>query len=184
MSDRARRLKTWPMWVLMAVIAGSLLVVGGTRDSGPQSPEDRVDEITKRLACPVCDGESVFASQNNSSRNIRTQVEDFVRANELSDDEILAFFEQRDAEILLVPKSTGLEALAWMLPIFALAIGLIGLAFAFRRWREESALLRDPTDADRDLVASALRAEAAESARGVDTESVEVEPGDAEETRG
>lgn len=154
--SRSRSIKSWPMWVLMALIATSLLVVGGTRDSGPQSPEDRVDDITQRLACPVCNGESVFASQNNASRTIRTQVEDFVRANELTDDEILAYFEQRDAEILLVPKSTGLEALAWMLPVFALAIGLVGLAFAFRRWREESALLRDPTQADRDLVAAAL----------------------------
>jgi len=157
--QRSRSIKSWPMWVLMALIASSLLVVGGTRDSGPQSPEDRVDDITQRLACPVCNGESVFASQNNSSRTIRTQVEDFVRANELTDDEILAYFEQRDAEILLVPKSTGLEALAWMLPVFALAVGLVGLAFAFRRWREESSLLRDPTQADRDLVAAALLAD-------------------------
>ena len=157
--SRSNSIKSWPMWILMALIASSLLIVGGTRDSGPQSPEDRVDDITQRLACPVCNGESVFASQNNSSRTIRSQVEDFVRANELTDDEILAYFEQRDTEILLVPKSTGLEALAWMLPVFALAIGLVGLAFAFRRWREESSLLRDPTQADRDLVAAALLAD-------------------------
>lgn len=155
-----RSLKRWPVWVLMGLVAVSFLVVGGTRDTGPQTPEDRVDEITKRLACPVCNGESVFASQNNSSRSIRVEVESLVRANELSDDEILAVFEARDAEILLVPKSSGLEALAWMLPVFALAIGLVGLAFAFRRWRAESALLRDPTQADRDLVASALEADA------------------------
>ena len=167
MSSRSTSIKSWPMWVLMALVAASLLIVGGTRDSGPQTPEDRVDEISKRLACPVCNGESVFASQNNSSRSIRTEIESLVRENELSDDEIIAVFEARDAEILLVPKSSGLEALAWMLPVFALCLGLVGLAFAFRRWRAESALLRDPTQADRDLVAEALRSEAlAESSGG------------------
>ncbi|MEL6893403.1 MAG: cytochrome c-type biogenesis protein CcmH [Actinomycetota bacterium] len=147
------------MWVLMALVAASFLVVGASRDSGPQTPEDRVDEITQRLACPVCDGESVFESQNNSSRSIRTEVASLVRQNELSDDEILAVFEARNSEILLVPKSSGLDALAWMLPVFALAVGLVGLAFAFRRWRDEAASLRDPTQADRDLVASALERE-------------------------
>ncbi|MEM1332810.1 MAG: cytochrome c-type biogenesis protein CcmH [Actinomycetota bacterium] len=159
MSDLNRRLKRWPAWGLMALLAASFLVVGATRDAGPQTPEDRVDEITKRLACPICDGESVFESQNNVSRNIRTEVGQLVRENDLSDDEILAVFEARDSEILLVPKSSGLDALAWMLPVFALIAGLIGLAFAFRRWRDEAASLRDPTQADRDLVASALDAE-------------------------
>ncbi len=163
MSSWNKRVKSWPVWVLLGVVAVSLLVVGGTRDTGPQTPEDRVDEITKRLACPVCNGESVFNSQNNASRSIRTEVEDLVRGNELSDDEIIAFFDARnEAEVLLVPRSSGLEALAWLLPVFALVIGLVGLTFAFRRWREESALLRDPTAADRDLVATALAADASD----------------------
>ncbi len=155
-----RRVKSWPGWALLVVVAVAFLAVGSTRSSGPQSPEDRVDDITRRIACPVCDGESVFESQNNTSRNIRNQVETLVRANELSDDEILAFVDNRfEAELLLVPRSSGLDALVWALPAAGFVIGVTGLVLAFRRWRIEADALRDPTAADRSLVDAALAAD-------------------------
>lgn len=154
-----RRLKRWPGWLLLGFVVVGFLVVGATRASEPQTPEDRVDEITQRLACPVCDGESVFESQNNSSRAIRNEVADLVRENELTDDQILAVFEARNSEILLVPKATGFDALVWVLPVMGFLIGVAALAVAFRRWKLEAESMHDPTDADRDLVAAALDAD-------------------------
>jgi cytochrome c-type biogenesis protein CcmH len=152
-----RGLKRWPGWIALLLVGVGFLVVGATRDTGPQTPEDRVDSVTQRVACPVCDGESVFESQNSASRAIRNEVTDLVRQNELSDDQILAFLENRyTAEILLVPKASGLDALVWVLPAVGLVCGLVGLAFAFRRWRVEAAGVGDPTDDDRRLVEAAL----------------------------
>lgn len=163
-----RRLKSWPGWLLMAFVAVGFLVVGATRSTGPQTPQDRVDEITQRLACPICDGESVFESQNNASRAIRNEVGDLVRENELSDDQILAVFEARNSEILLVPKASGFDALVWVLPVMGFVIGVTALGFAFRRWRLEAASMADPTQDDRDLVAAALDAESDGDGRGTD----------------
>ncbi|MGB3733371.1 MAG: cytochrome c-type biogenesis protein CcmH [Ilumatobacter sp.] len=154
------KLKSWPGWALMLVVVVAFLAVGSTRSSGPRSPEDRVDQITQRIACPVCDGESVFESQNNASRNIRNQVESLVRANELSDEEIVTFVDDRnDAELLLVPRATGLDALVWALPAVGFVLGMTGLIFAFRRWRAEADGLADPTADDRALVDAALAAD-------------------------
>ena len=155
-----RRVVGWPGWALLAVVTITLLTIGSTRTSGPRSQEDRVDDLTQRIACPVCDGESVFVSQNNASRALRSQVADLVRANELSDDEILAVIDSRnEAELLLVPRSSGLDALVWVLPAVGAAVGATGLALAFRRWRLDAASTAGPTDADRELVAAALAAE-------------------------
>ena len=154
-----RRLKSWPGWILMLFVAVALLVVGATRSGGPQTPEDRVDDITSRLACPICDGESVFESQNNASRAIRNEVGDLVRENELSDDQILGVFEARNSQILLVPKASGFDALVWVLPVMGFVIGVVALAFAFRRWRLQAAGTAESTQADRDLVAAALDAD-------------------------
>lgn len=159
-SPMNRRLKSWPGWALMLVVVVAFLAVGSTRSSGPQSAEDRVDDVTQRIACPVCDGESVFESQNNSSRNIRNQVESLVRANELSDDEILTFVDNRfEAELLLVPRTSGLDALVWALPAAGFVLGMTGLIMAFRRWRAEADGLADPTADDRALVEAALAAD-------------------------
>ena len=64
------------------------------------------------------------------------------------------------ADVLLVPKASGLDALVWVLPAVALVCGLAGLAVAFRRWKLQAASVSAPTDADRRLVDEALRAEA------------------------
>lgn len=151
------RLKSWPGWVLMLLVAVTFLVVGATRSSGPQTQEDRVDDLTQRIACPVCDGESVFESQNAASRRLRNQVEDLVRENELSDEEILSLIDSRnEGELLLVPKASGLDALVWVLPAVGLVVGATGLGLAFRRWKLEADGLSDPTDADRTIVEAAL----------------------------
>lgn len=152
-----RAAKSWAGWLLLGVIAIVFLVVGATRSTGPETQQERVEDITKRVACPICDGESVFESRNNASRDIRKQVTVLVGANELGDDEIVGFIETRyGADVLLVPKATGFDALIWVLPAVGLAAGVIGLTIAFRRWRQEAAGTLDPTDADRELVEAAL----------------------------
>ncbi len=155
-----RRVKRWPGWLLLALVVASFLAVGAARDRGPQTQEDRIDGVSRRVACPVCDGESVFESRNSASRAIRNEVTELVRANELGDDEIVAFLETRyGAEVLLVPKASGFDALVWVLPAVGFVCAVAGLAVAFRRWQRRAAATGPPSAADRDLVDAALRAE-------------------------
>jgi cytochrome c-type biogenesis protein CcmH len=160
-SELNRRLKRWPGWILLIFVVAGLLAVGSTRASGPESQEDRIDAIARRVACPICDGESVFESQNTASIALRRQIAELVSENDLGDAEIIAFIETRyGAEVLLVPKADGLDALVWVLPAVAFACGVGALVIVFRRWRREAGTLNDPTDADRDLVEAALAEEA------------------------
>ncbi|MEK7292434.1 MAG: hypothetical protein AAB088_03200, partial [Actinomycetota bacterium] len=56
--------------------------------------------------------------------------------------------------ILLVPRSSGIDALVWALPVVALICALVGLTMAFRRWKvSDDAVV---SDADRELVNRAL----------------------------
>jgi cytochrome c-type biogenesis protein CcmH len=148
----------WPGWVLLVVVAGLLLAVGITHDSGPRTPEERVEEVSKRLACPICDGESVFDSRNNASATIRTEIKAQVAAGERSNDDIISFIEQRyGAQVLLVPRASGFDALVWALPVAVFVCAVAGLAVAFRRWRRAADTV--PTDADRVLVDAALQSD-------------------------
>jgi cytochrome c-type biogenesis protein CcmH len=154
------RLKRWPGWVLLVFVIAGFLAVGASRATGPQTPDDRIDAIGRRVACPVCDGESVFESQNSASRAIRNQVGELVAENDLSDAEIIAFIETRyGAEVLLVPRATGFDALVWVLPAVGLVCGIAALAVVFRRWQLEAEGVGDPTEADRALVEAALAEE-------------------------
>jgi cytochrome c-type biogenesis protein CcmH len=159
-SELNTKLKRWPGWVLLVLVIAGFLAVGATRSTGPESQEDRVDAIARRVACPICDGESVFESQNNSSQAIRNQVQQLVADNDLSDAEIVAFIETRyGAQVLLVPKASGFDALVWVLPAVAFVCGFAALVVVFRRWKREAGEMREPTDDDRALVDAALLAD-------------------------
>jgi cytochrome c-type biogenesis protein CcmH len=152
-----RALKSWPSWVALVFVVVALVAVGATRDGGPQSAGDRVDSISRRLACPVCDGESVFESRNNASDSIRSEITAQVADGRLGDDAIIEFIASRfGAQVLLVPRSTGIEALVWAIPAAALVVALAGLTLAFRRWRDEARAYPEATAEDFDLVAAAL----------------------------
>ena len=156
-----RSLKRWPGWVALVFVVTALLAVGATRDSGPQSAGDRADAIARRIACPVCDGESVYESRNNASESIRTEIAAQVSAGDRTDDEIIDYVAGRyGGQVLLVPRSSGLDALAWALPAAALVCAVAGLAVAFRRWQLAERTDAAPTDADYEIVDAALRADA------------------------
>jgi cytochrome c-type biogenesis protein CcmH len=149
--------------MLMGFLVVALLAIGSTRDSGPMTQSDRIDSITKHIACPTCDGESVYVSRATAAENIRKQVARDVAAGELSDDEIVASIARTfKAQVLLVPRATGFDSLVWVLPIAVLICAVAGLLVAFHRWRGqnvlgatdedvamvEKLLVEDPTDED------------------------------------
>jgi len=152
-----KRAKGVPGWAALALVVVALMAVGLSRGDGIVTPEERVEAISKRIACPVCDGESVFESRNNSSANIRTEIRTQVEAGVASDDQIVTSIQDVfGGRVLLVPKSTGIDALAWALPVVVAVCALAGLVVAFRRWKRAADAV--PTDDDRALVAAAREA--------------------------
>ena len=157
MSARPRTLA----WVALAFVVAGFLAVGATRDTGPRTPDDRVEAISKRIACPICSGESVFESRNPRSDALRQAIRADVDAGLLSDAEIIdRITSAREGQELLVPTTSGIEALAWALPATAFAIAVVGLTVAFRRWQANARRLGRATEADYALVSEALVAEA------------------------
>lgn len=149
------------MWMLMGLLVVALLTVGTTRDGGPLTQSDRIDSITKHIACPTCDGESVFVSRASAAEAIRNQVARDVRTGTMTDDQIIgSIADSFNAKVLLVPRATGIDSLVWILPIAVLVCSIAGLWAAFGRWRRDNSgeassedvalveklLAQDPTD--------------------------------------
>jgi len=157
-STTNRRLKRWPGWTVLVLVVVGFLAVGVTRDAGPQTEADRIDGVARRIACPICDGESVYESRNNASVSIRTEIEAQVREGARTDDEIIGYIADRyRGDVLLVPRATGLDTLVWALPVAALVCGLAGLAVAFRRWSLAARATTGATEDDYALVERAMR---------------------------
>jgi len=153
-----RRLKGWPGWIALLLVAAVALLIGATRSSGPATDDDRVDSISQRLACPICDGESVYESQSTTAIGIKAQIRKLVQQGQYSDDQIIDYIAgdaQFGAKTLLVPRASGFDSLVWILPVFAGVCAVAGLGVAFRRWRTAGGDV--PSDDDRAIVEQALK---------------------------
>ena len=130
----ARRRLVWSA-IIVATIA--LLVFGSVRDTGPLTQQDRIDTITKRIACPTCDGESVFVSRASAAQAIRAEVARQVGDGARTDDEVVAYIADRfGGAVLLLPRGTGFDALIWVLPVLFTVVLVAALGLAFRRWQK------------------------------------------------
>lgn len=149
-----RRLKQGPGWIVVVLVAVVLMVFGVSQSREARTTEERIEEISKQLACPICDGESVFDSRNNASVAVRNEIRAQVESGQFTDAQVIAYIEERFGErVVLTPKAEGLDALVWILPVVALVGGVGGLAFAFRKWQRAAGDV--PTDDDRTIVEAA-----------------------------
>jgi cytochrome c-type biogenesis protein CcmH len=143
------------LWVLLAAVFAGLLAFGTLREGGPSTQQERIESVSRRLACPTCQGESIYVSRAPAAESIRAEIARQVAGGQRSDDEIIAYIETRfGGRVLLVPRATGLDALVWALPVavFVASSALLGIAFARWRRRDEET----PSSADRRLVERAL----------------------------
>ncbi len=100
----------------------------GTPQGLPISGEmlnQRTQEVSALLRCPVCQGLSVADSPSEMALNMKGQVRELL-ARGYTQDQILRYFEHSYGQfVLLKPKFNGVAAAVWILPILAIAIGVV-----------------------------------------------------------
>lgn len=107
--------------------------------------EERIDQITAELRCPVCQGLSVKDSESETARQMRGLVAERVREGR-SNAEIEAEFRAAYGDwILLSPPVSSWSGLVWLAPVAALAAGLVLVTARLRRPRPEAPATGEPT---------------------------------------
>ena len=133
------------VWVAVIMAAVGLLAFGAVRDTGPLTQQDRIDSITKRIACPTCDGESIYVSRASAAESIRAEVARQVGDGVRTDNEVVAYIADRfGGEVLLLPRASGVDALIWILPVVLTVVLVVALWSAFRRWRRAGTTTTPP----------------------------------------
>ncbi len=134
------------------IIAAAFIVIATTVAirSGDETTSQRTQRLGRELACPVCTGESVGASNSSEARAMRKIIQQSIKDGE-SDGEIKARFVAAYGErVLLEPDRGGLGVLVWGLPIIGITVGAGGLYLVLRRWSRAPRLVA--SDADERLV--------------------------------
>ena len=91
-------------------------------------------EIYGLVMCPLCAGQTIAQSNNETSSQMRDLVVKKLRQGE-SKEEILQYFESRYGErIMAKPNKKGFNLILWVLPFVLVALAAISIYFLIRRW--------------------------------------------------
>jgi cytochrome c-type biogenesis protein CcmH len=142
--------RRWAPWAALAVVVGVALVIAVARSQPSDDPEARARRLERRIACPVCTGESVAESNAPESRAIRADIRDRIGAGQDDAEIVQAYVDLYGERVRLNPEGEGLGLLAWGIPVVAVVAGGATLALAVRRWVSEPRLT--PTDDDDEVV--------------------------------
>ncbi len=105
-------------------------------------------EVAGLLRCPVCQGMSVADSPAEMAVNMKHQVTALL-ARGYTQEQILTYFERSYGQfVLLKPKFQGVNTLVWVLPILALAIGLVIVVSKMKKLEQASANNEQPATND------------------------------------
>ena len=82
-------------------------------------------EVAALVRCPVCQGMSVADSPSEMAVNMKHQVRALLERG-FTQEQILEYFERSYGQfVLLKPKFQGVNTLVWVLPLLAVAIGVV-----------------------------------------------------------
>jgi cytochrome c-type biogenesis protein CcmH len=125
-ASRERRRRV-PWATLLTIALAAVVVWGIAAGIGSSGGHDRVSEITSRLRCPSCQGESVAESPAQAAQEITALVRQQVAAGQ-SNAQIEQFFVDRYGDwILLDPPRSGRTLVLWAVPLLAVTGGAIAL---------------------------------------------------------
>ncbi|MDA2918101.1 cytochrome c-type biogenesis protein CcmH [Desulfobacterota bacterium AH_259_B03_O07] len=113
-----------------------LSLITGINNSISENIDDQVSEISSLLMCPVCQGQSVAESNSDLAKDMRSIIRKKVQEGE-SQEEIISYFVNRYGDSILgSPPAKGVNWLLWLLPLFSLIFGGLGMGLFIYRSRE------------------------------------------------
>ena len=119
----------------LAILAVSLHGLSATAHmSEEEALQKTATEIYSLVMCPLCAGQTIGQSSNETSRQMRDLVLKKLREGETKE-EILQYFESRYGErILATPSKKGFNLILWIFPFLGVALAAIVIYSLIRRW--------------------------------------------------
>jgi cytochrome c-type biogenesis protein CcmH/NrfF len=144
------------------LIALCLVVLPATAVATP-APQTTVNAIEAEVMCPIC-GTLLELAESPQAKREKVFVAKLVAEGKSKSEVKDALVAQYGPSVLALPEASGFDLSAYLVPILALAIAVVALAFSVLRWRRSG----------RDEEPSASQA-AADAPQGEDAERLEAD---------
>lgn len=138
-ASRARRRSLLSILALMFGLALAMPLRAMAQEeevitTGTNTLEERTRAVASQLRCPVCQGNSIQDSPSELAQEMKGVVRDQLAAGKRPDEVIQYFVDKYGEWILLEPKPSGFNLVAYLLPIVGLLGGGLVIWRAVRKW--------------------------------------------------
>lgn len=116
-------------WLLVA----AALVFSGARGVQAATPQTSVSEISSEVMCPVC-GTLLELAEAPQAKRQKVFIARLVAAGKSKEQIKEALVAEYGDEVLALPRGSGFDLSAYVVPIVAFLIALIALALGILRW--------------------------------------------------
>jgi cytochrome c-type biogenesis protein CcmH len=132
--NKRKHIHLWS-FIVLALLAAFLAMPALAQ--GPST--DEINAVAKKLSCPTCTGINVADCPTETCAQWRAKIGEML-AEGRSEQEILDYFAARYGDhVLQVPPKRGFFVLVWLLPVIAILVGLVWLAYLMRGWSRQTA---------------------------------------------
>jgi cytochrome c-type biogenesis protein CcmH len=98
------------------------------------TPKTTVNEVEGEVMCPVC-GTLLELAESPQAKREKVFVAKLVAEGRTKQQIKDALVAQYGPAVLALPKATGFDLSAYLVPIVALLVAIVALAFSVARWR-------------------------------------------------
>jgi cytochrome c-type biogenesis protein CcmH len=118
----------------LAVIVASFYAVAVVQAQDSFRTDNDVNEIAKKLYCPVCPNTPLDVCETKACQDWRVQIKEQL-LDGWSEEQIIEYFtEQYGERVLAEPQRSGFTSLVWILPVVAVLLGVVVAAQALKSW--------------------------------------------------
>lgn len=124
--------------LVAAALALAALASAGARAAAPQTT---VTAIEGEVMCPIC-GTLLELAESPQAKRERVYIAKLIAAGKTKAEIKDALVAQYGPEVLALPKGSGFDLTAYLVPILALAIAIAAIGLAVARWRRDGGRAR------------------------------------------
>ncbi len=128
----------------LAILALGLIVLAPTALAAPPR-QATAHDIEDEVMCPVC-GTLLELADSPQAKREKVYVARLVAEGRTKAEIKDALVAQYGSSVLALPKASGFDLSAYLVPIVAIVLAVIVLAFSVSRWRRDGR--HPPTDED------------------------------------
>ena len=123
-------------WALVALACCGALASGAANAAPAPAPQVEISDVEDEVMCPIC-GTLLELADSPQARREKAFIAEMIAAGKSKAEIKDALVAEYGSEVLALPRGSGFDLSAYLVPAIAFLVALVALAIGVGRWRRQ-----------------------------------------------